>query len=469
MLFEPYKINSMTLPNRIVLPAMVTRLSGEDGFVNKDIHDRYIRFAKGEVGLIVVEAMAIHTAKSGPLLRLSDDKFIPGLRDLAKEIHEISPSKVVPQIIHFLKVARSGWRQKVQDLSIADIKQIVKEYGEAAYRSAECGFDGVELHMAHAYTVSSFLSRKNTRRDEYGGKSIENRMRLMCEVYEEVRRSVGKDFPVGVRFVGEEGIKGGYSTEDSKIIALKMAQLGFDYISVSAGGKFEDAIKKEGEPPYPYTGYSGDKCMPGSQYPDAYNIYLPETIKKYVNANGYNTPIVGAGKISKSSTAEEILAKGQADLIGMARALLADPDLPKKIREGREDKVVECIYWNICKGLDEAFKKVTCGLWPKGAVQAPESSDESIPEWETDGKLKAEIKNSSIHLKWETATDDEEVMGYDVFRSENGLDYERIYAVKRPSYQDNTAFSGNSYSYFVRAYDIAGNKSVKSNVAEIKF
>ena len=112
-LFQPFPINGVTLPNRIVLPAMVTRLSGEDGVINADIMDRYVRFAKGEPGLIVVEAMAVHTAKSGPLLRIGTDEFKPGLTELAKRVHAAGPAKVVPQIIHFLKIARSGWRQMV--------------------------------------------------------------------------------------------------------------------------------------------------------------------------------------------------------------------------------------------------------------------------------------------------------------------------------------------------------------------
>src|SRR6476646_1754530 len=116
-LFTPFKINdTLTLPNRIVLPAMVTRLSGEDGFVNQDITDRYVRFAKGETGLIVVEAMAVHSAKSGPLLRISEDEYKPKLTKLAARVHDTSDSKVVPQIIHFLKISRSGWRQKIEDL-----------------------------------------------------------------------------------------------------------------------------------------------------------------------------------------------------------------------------------------------------------------------------------------------------------------------------------------------------------------
>ena len=212
LLFTPIYINGMLLQNRLILPAMVTRLSGEDGFVNKDIRERYLRFAKGEVGLIVMEAMSVHGAKSGPLLRLSGEEYVPGLADLVKSIHDISSSKVVPQIIHFLKIARSGWRQKIKDLSKVDIQSIVENYGASAGRARQAGFDGVELHMAHAYTISSFLSLRNQRNDEYG-RSLENRMRLMSEIIVRVRQVIGRDFPLGIRFDGEECIKNGYTVK----------------------------------------------------------------------------------------------------------------------------------------------------------------------------------------------------------------------------------------------------------------
>jgi 2,4-dienoyl-CoA reductase-like NADH-dependent reductase (Old Yellow Enzyme family) len=466
-LFEPIQINSMRLENRIVLPAMVTRLSGEDGFVNQDIHDRYIRFAKGEPGLIVVEAMAVHTAKSGPLLRLCSDEYIPKLRDLAREVHDISPSKIVPQIIHFLKIARSGWRQKISELTKEDIKQIVADYGAAAARAREAEFDGVELHMAHAYTLSSFLSRMNKRNDEYG-KTLENRMRMMSEVIATVRQTVGSDFPIGVRFDGEECIKNGYTAVDSREIALRMAELGVDYISISAGGKFEDAIHKPGEPLYPYTGYSGDRCMPGASYPDGANVYIADSIKQYINAKGYKTPVVTTGKIIRSEFAESILQAGRADLIGMARALLADPDLPRKVRDGREMAVIKCVYGNICKNLDENFKKVVCVLWPKGALQAPLSFDQQAPQWQNGGAgLKAQERTGQVYLEWQEATDNEAIYGYEIFRSEDGGEYERLNAIKRTHLYDISVVGGRNYTYYVQAYDLAGNRSEKSNVASI--
>src|SRR6266481_850549 len=132
----------MTIPNRVLVPAMVTRLSGEDGLVNDAIIDRYVRYAEGHVGLIVVEATAIHGNKSGPLLRLSDASFIPGHRALVRRVHDASDSKIVPQIIHFLKVARSGWRQTIDSLSTAEIENIIAMFGDAAARARAAGYDG---------------------------------------------------------------------------------------------------------------------------------------------------------------------------------------------------------------------------------------------------------------------------------------------------------------------------------------
>src|SRR5688572_8280559 len=415
MLFEPFRIRTMTLPNRLVLPAMVTRLSGEDGLVNDDIRARYVRFAKGGVGLVVLEAMAVHGAKSGPLLRISSDELKPGLADLCQRIHDAGPSKVVPQIIHFLKISRSGWRQTIDMLSREDIDGIVDAYGAAALRARECGFDGVELHMAHAYTLSSFLSRVNPRKDEYGG-TLANRLRLPLRVVRRVRERVGDDFAIGVRFLGEECIRNGYTVLDAGPIAVQLAQAGVDYVSLSAGGKFEDARVIEGEPLYPYTGYSGDRCMPGNAYPDGANLYIPEAVRVQVRAAGLETPIVAVGKIGTRALAEKVIERGQGDLIGMARALLADPDLPLKWKADREDVVVRCVYGNVCKALDENFRRVDCTLWPKKLGQAPSSDDSVPPEWPAGGAaVRAEYKDGRVLLRWSAATDNEAMYGYQVF------------------------------------------------------
>jgi 2,4-dienoyl-CoA reductase-like NADH-dependent reductase (Old Yellow Enzyme family) len=448
-LLEAIDINGMRLPNRIVVPAMVTRLSGEDGLVNADISDRYLRFARGEPGLIVVEAMSVHGGKSGPLLRISDDSYVAGHAGMIQAMHDVSPSKVAAQIIHFLKIARSGWRQKIGDLSLDDIRTIIRQYAAAAGRVRRAGYDAVELHMAHAYTQSSFLSLHNRRTDAYG-RSLENRMRMMTETIRAVRSEVGADFPLGIRFDGEECIKDGYTLSDSREMALRMAMLGADWISISAGGKFEDAVHKPGEPLYPYTGYSGDRCMPSTNYPDGANIYLAEGIKAYLNARGFGTPVVATGKIRTPELAESILTEGRADLIGMARALLADPDWPLKVRQGAADRIVRCV------------------LWPKGSLQAPQVADDRPPEW-TYGEpgLVATENNGRVQLKWNHATDDVAVYGYEILRSADGGPFDHINSVKGVFYVDDDVVGGVAYRYRVRAYDLAGNRTPASNTAEL--
>ena len=464
LLFEPLTLRSTTLPNRIVLPAMVTRLSGEDGVVNEEIRGRYVRYAKGHVGLIVVEAMAVHQSKSGPLLRISADEFKPGLTDLVHRCHDAGPGKVMPQIIHFLKISRSGWRQTVDMLPAKEIDDIVDAYGQAAVRARECGFDGVELHMAHAYTLSSFLSRLNPRRDAYGG-SLENRLRLPVRVMDRVRKLVGEDFTIGVRFLGEECIRNGYTVVEAGPMAVRLAHAGADYISLSAGGKFEDARHIPGEPLYPYTGYSGDKCMPGSNYPDGANLYIPEGVRAAVQAAGLTTPIVAAGKIATLALAEQVLERGQGDMIGMARALLADPDLPKKWRDGRQEQVIRCVYGNVCKALDENFRKVDCTLWPKKLGHAPESDDTVPPEWAASGpEMTVDYKEGRVLVRWRAATDNEVLYGYQIMRGESAGPMVHYASVRGAStrFEDLRVIGGTRYAYAVRPYDLAGNRGPMS-------
>ncbi|HYB10862.1 MAG TPA: NADH:flavin oxidoreductase [Alphaproteobacteria bacterium] len=468
-LFEPLTINGMTIPNRVLVPAMVTRLSGEDGFVNDAVIERYVRYAEGEVGLIVVEATAVHGAKSGPLLRLSDDCFVPGHSELVKRVHDCSESKIVPQIIHFMKVARSGWRQTIDSLSPSEIDRIVDEFGNAAGRAREAGYDGVELHSAHAYTLSSFLSKRNPRRDEYTGRTLEGRLRMFGKVLAKVREKVGRDWPVGVRFLAEECIKDGYTVEEAKLIGLRMAQLGIDYISLSVGGKFEDAIHREGQPLYPYTGYSGDRCMPGDWYPPLPHASLAATIKSFIDAKGFNVPVASVGKISDPVDAERLLADGKADIIGMARQLLADPFWPRKAREGRADEIVRCIYCNVCKQLDENFKEVHCFLWPKDARQAPlDDRSGERPRWGEDrGGLSATFEDGKVKLLWLKPVSGK-ISGYDVYRAEDDGEVRCLEAVKGTRFVDRSVLGGLRYTYYVRAYDASGRASAPSNCVAIE-
>lgn len=372
-LFEPYTINDkLHLKNHIMMPPVVTRLATVEGQVTDALIDRYLLYARGGAGLVVTEAVSVKKQKSGQLLRLNDDEFVPGLKSLTERVHGETDAKIAPQIIHFLKIARSGYRQKVEDLTEEEVKEIPTLFAQAASRARQAGFDAVELHFAHAYTMSSFLSRYNNRSDEYGG-SFKNRLRLAEEVVEASRKAVGDDFVLGARMNGDEFTLGGNTLVQSRRIALRLAELGLDYISVSAGGKFEDAIRTEGEALDPYTGYSGHRTMPPAWMPEQVNVYLAAEIKKTVNDAGFPPTIITAGRIPTAPVAEEVLQGGKADMVAIARPILADPYWPNKWKEGREKEIQKCIYCNKCREAEGAFEEVTCFQWKKkdGTTQVP--------------------------------------------------------------------------------------------------
>ena len=359
-LFDPFTINGkLRLKNRIVMPALVTRLATEEGEITEELIERYLLYARGGTGLIITEAISVRKQKSGPLLRLSEDRFVPALRELTDRVHSESDARIAPQIIHFMKISRSGYRQKVEDLSVEEIREIPDLFSRAAERARAAGFDAVELHFAHAYTMSSFLSRHNQRKDDYGG-SLKNRLHLAEEVVEASRKATGEDFILGARINGDEFTLGGNTLQQSRAIALRLAELGLDYISVSAGGKFEDAVVREGEARNPYTGYSGHRAMPPHWMPEKVNVYLAADIRKTLREAGYPTAVAAAGRIPSAAVAESVLQNSEADLVAIARPTLCDPYWPRKSAEGREKEILRCVYCNKCKEADEAFQKVYC-------------------------------------------------------------------------------------------------------------
>jgi 2,4-dienoyl-CoA reductase-like NADH-dependent reductase (Old Yellow Enzyme family) len=281
-----------------------------------------------------------------------------------------------------------GFRDEVNDLHLPHIRELPRVLPElfagAAARAQQAGFDGVELHFAHAYTMASFLSRTNTRDDGYGS-SAEGRRRLPLEVFAAVRARVGADWCVGTRYLGDEVIDGGNRLDDAVAHGVAFARAGFDFLSISKGGKFDDAKQPHvGEAAYPYTGPSGHECMPtvrsDARGPFGRNVPLAAAIRAAVRAAGCTTPVVTAGGICDFAQAEAILQRGEADLVAAARQSLADPDWWRKMRLGRGADVRRCIFTNYCEGLDQRHKQVTCQLWDRDfdapdAATVPRSSD----------------------------------------------------------------------------------------------
>jgi 2,4-dienoyl-CoA reductase-like NADH-dependent reductase (Old Yellow Enzyme family) len=355
-----------------MLTAAVTRLAGPDGQITEELINRYRRIAQGGVGSMVVEAAVVQPSRSSHNLRISDDSWIAPLKRLVSELRDEKPDLSVGlQIMHFLKIARSGWRQRVEDLTLEEIEAIPEMFAAGAARVQAAGFDFVEIHMAHFTTLASFLSASNQREDDYGG-DLTGRIKLPLRVVRTARKMIGPEYPLGVRINGEDFTKNGNTISQSRRIALIMAGEGINYLSVSAGERFEDALPPpEGEPPRPGTGYSGSRMSPRWWSPDGTQVHLAEEIRRSLRRVGHGLPVVTAGKIRTPQLAEEIIVHGRADIVGLARGLFADPDWPEKARYGREDDIVVCAACGYCSESDDRMETVRCIQWPQGALNAP--------------------------------------------------------------------------------------------------
>ncbi len=281
-----------------------------------------------------------------------------------------------------------GAREEVGDVHLPHVQQLPRVLPElfaaAAVRAHAAGFDGVELHFAHAYTMASFLSRTNTRDDGYGG-SLQQRQRLPLDVIAAVQARVPAGFCVGARFLGDEAIAGGSTVADAVAHGVAFARAGLHFLSISKGGKFDDCKQPNvGEAAYPYTGPSGHECMPtvrsDARGPFGRNVPLAAAVRAAVRAAGFATPVVTSGGICDFAQAEAILQRGDADVVAAARQSLADPDWWLKMRLGRGGEVRRCKLTNYCEGLDQKHKQVTCQLWDRDfaardAATAPRSSD----------------------------------------------------------------------------------------------
>jgi 2,4-dienoyl-CoA reductase-like NADH-dependent reductase (Old Yellow Enzyme family) len=311
----------------------------------------------------------------------TDTGWLDAVETNVREFLNNAPDEVLDRVLNEreLESLRFGYREHVTDIQLPHVRELPQVlpgiFAEAAGRAREAGFDGVELHYAHAYTMAGFLSALNTRDDGYGG-SREKRVRLPLEVYAAVRKAVGERYVVGARFLGDEVIAGGNTLDHAKYFGVEFARAGMDFLSVSKGGKFEDAQQpKVGQAVYPYTGQSGYECMPtvlsDETGPFGRSVPLVAAIKRAVNEAGFKTPVVATGGISTFVQAEEILRAGNADLVGLARQALADPDWFIKVKLGRGEEVRRCTYTNYCEALDQAHRPVTCKLWDRVELNEP--------------------------------------------------------------------------------------------------
>ena len=338
-LLSPIDIGNLHLKNRIVMPAMGTGYAAEDGRVSDRLIDYFSFRAIGGAGLLIVEATAVHPL--GKIFQgqcgMFDDMHVLGFQKLTKTIHDWGGT-IAMQLAHGGRQtkakligsqplgpsaipAQALCTETPKAITVDEIQEIVRSFGEAARRVKEAGFDAVEIHGAHGYLINQFLSQNaNHRTDGYGG-SLKNRARLAIETVSEVKKSVGSAIPVFFRLNGEDYIDGGFTLNEAVEITPWLIRAGADVLHVSAGVYGSDP------PTIPLIGSERGCFLP-----------LAKTIKEVSTI-----PVIAAGRIKSPLLAEKVLEQGTADLISMGRALMADPDLPKKVKIQKLEEIRPCI------------------------------------------------------------------------------------------------------------------------------
>ncbi len=356
-LFQPFQIGGVELKNRIVMLSMDTGY-GDAGYASKRDREYLVARARGGAGLIIT-GMLMPGSTGVPLpgrISIHADRFIPGLREDADAVHAAG-AKIAPQIgLQYYWARADGEKieevgpsevatrknSKPRALTIGEIHQIIDEYAEGVRRARDAGFDAVELHCGIGYLISRFLSSAtNKRTDEYGG-SFENRMRFLLEIIASAKKKAGSDFPIICRFSADEFMEGGNKLDDGKKIAVMMEGAGVSCINVAAGWH-------ECRTPLIYM------SVPRGNF-----VYLAEEIKKVVKI-----PVIAGYRINNPILADSIIAQGKADLVGMGRALLADPELPNKAMQERFDDIRPCIACNYCLDRVMLGASVACAVNPR--------------------------------------------------------------------------------------------------------
>jgi 2,4-dienoyl-CoA reductase-like NADH-dependent reductase (Old Yellow Enzyme family)/thioredoxin reductase len=357
-LLSPGTIGSMKLKNRIVMPPMERNFASPDGFITPQMIDHYAARAKGGVGLVIVEATFIQPNGKGFHQEpgIHDDKCVPGLSNLAEAIKAWG-SKVAIQLHHpgrLTKTSITGMPlvspsaisfpggELPRELTIAECVETVEAFAQAARRAKSAGFDAVEIQAGHGKLINQFLSaRSNRRTDKYGG-DLNGRMTFMLEIVHRVRETVGGNFPIIFRINGEDGVEGGLTIEDSKLIARKLQEVGVDAIHVSLSSP-------EARQNPRFIRANGSMFSARGQL-----VTYAAQIKSAVTI-----PVIAVGSITPEM-GEDILRQGKADFIAMGRASLADAEIPDKLAAGKAEDIRPCIRCEeLCLGRIELGVRCT--------------------------------------------------------------------------------------------------------------
>ncbi len=357
MLFEPIKVGRMELKNRIAMPA-IHHCYTPEGFVNERLLKYYEARARGGAAMITVGGCSIDTSGLGPMMiGLHDDRFIEGLQKLSGTIkmHGAAAAAQLYQAGRYTHSIMTGeqpiapsaiasrlTRETPREMTLEDIETVIENYGQAARRTREAGFDAVEILASAGYLICQFLSPlTNQRTDEYGG-SWENRVRFGLEVARRIREAVGDDFTVMARISGHDFMPEGNTNREAALFAAELEKEGVDCLNVTGGWHESRVPQITGE--LPRGGFA----------------YLARGIKDAVNV-----PVIASNRINDPETAEEILENHMADLVNMGRPLIADPDLPKKAMSDNFDSIRRCIACNQgCLDMVFTMQDVHCTVNP---------------------------------------------------------------------------------------------------------
>lgn len=335
-LWKPIKIGNLEIKNRLVMPAMGSNYAGRDHKFTEKAAWYYGARAKGGYGLLITEYLCVsREGLSGSRQAgIYDDSFIPGLKRVTDEVHA-EGGRIFAQLQHSgnqssrqasgaeavgaSSVPAFNNALPVHELTTDEVRQMENTFAEAAIRAKKAGFDGVEVHGAHGYLVSQFLSKAfNKRVDEYGG-NLTARTRFACQIIRKIKEACGEGFPVSFRISADEQVPGGNQVEDACAQAVLIEQAGADMLNVSFGS----TVTKTPVQPY--------MVKPG------FNVHRVEEVKRRVHI-----PVVGVGRINDPALAESLLVSGSMDLVATGRQSICDPEFPNKIKEGRLDEIFTC-------------------------------------------------------------------------------------------------------------------------------